>query len=321
MNNTDGRVAIVILNYKRFEDTINCIESFYNSTENSNCMFIVVDNASGNDSLKKIFKHFQSLEIQFWNNDNFNSDNPDILLVQNSVNKGYAAGNNTGLKIGYELGFKYLMVLNNDILFIEDCLDKLKTVLDDNLDVLGVGPLLLKGDNKSIDHNCAKRRPSYLDILRVSYFGRWLKSRKWADNYYYLKGNPNLDKAIEVDIISGSCMFFNTKKIKDIDFFDEGTFLYFEEAILHEKARMKGYKLMIEPNAKVIHLGAQTTKNETFSTFTLKCEYDSLKLYLINYRNLTKFSSSFVLIGHNLFIHAYRTRERLTGLYKSLKNI
>jgi GT2 family glycosyltransferase len=321
MNSIQSEVAIVILNYKRYQDTIDCIESFYSSIKNPNCLFIIVDNASKNDSLKKIHKHFKALKARFWdlNNKESSIGNIDMLFVQNSENTGYASGNNVGLRIGFELGFKYLMVLNNDIIFIDDCLDKLKLCLDADSSVLGVGPLLLKCDRSSIDYNCAKRRPTYLDIFRLSYFGRWLQTNKWAKEYYYLKKDPNLDKSREVDIISGSCMFFNAKNLKNIDFFDENTFLYYEEAILHEKARRKNYKFILEPNMKIIHLGAQTTKNEIISSFILNCEYNSLKIYLREYRNMTKFYSNILLISNMVFIIAYKTKEIITSQIKNIK--
>jgi GT2 family glycosyltransferase len=304
--------AIVILNYKGYQDTINCIESFFKFHDNKQYVVVIVDNASNNDSLAKISTHFclqKNIIVEKYIEGNTISPTVDILLVQNDFNYGYAHGNNVGLKLVYGLGSKYLMVLNNDTLFIEESLLKLQKIVEQDSAVLCAGPMLLKADKISIDYNCAKRRPTYIDIFRLSYFGRWLKTIAWENEYYYSKKEINLKQSMVVDIISGSCMFFNAKKFNELGFFDENTFLYYEEAIVAEKARKKGYKMILEPNAKVIHLGAQTTKNQSTSLFTLNCEYNSLKLYLKEYRKVSSLKLSILLLSSLLFIKLYSIKN------------
>jgi len=302
--------AIVILNYKNYKDTINCINSIFDS-KNEKIQIIVVDNDSKNQSLETIFEEFNSTRnVAYWNN-NY-AETAEIILVQVTENNGYAAGNNVGLKIGYDLGHKYLMVLNNDTLFIDNALSKLKDVLNSNESVFCVGPLLLKGDRQSIDYNCAKRTPTPMDIFRLSYFGRMFKTQQWEKRYYYLKKYPQLDKYIEVDIISGSCMLFDAQKFNEIDFFDGNTFLYYEEAIVSAKGKAKGYHMAIEPNATVIHLGAQTTKTQKTSLFLVKCEFKSLKLYLQKYRKLNPITASLLLLNSKLFISISSMKNKLT---------
>jgi GT2 family glycosyltransferase len=298
--------AIIILNYKNYVDTINCINSILNSN-NSNYIIIVVDNDSRNNSLKHIEESFSNIvPIQYFNGQ-INS-NTVILLVENSINSGYASGNNIGLRIGHDLGVQYLLVLNNDTIFTNDCLDELKKNMDDSS--LCVGPLLLK-ENGSIDYNCAKRRPKYSDFFVLSYFGRYLKTKKWQKSYYYLKENPLLKETREVDIISGSCMLFDSLKLKEIDFFDENTFLYFEEAIISEKARLKNYTIKLVPSTTVIHLGARTTKKQVLSYFILRCEYNSAVYYLTRWRNLSLFNARLVCFSMYLFLNMYTFKNKI----------
>lgn len=305
MKNT---TAIVILNYKNYQDTINCINSILNS--NSRDYFIiVVDNASNNGSLHEIEKQLApATKVQLW------AGQPDfsegVLLVENKNNSGYAAGNNVGLRIGFQLGAARLMVLNNDTLFTDDALDKLQTVLTGSDDIICTGPLLLKGDG-SIDYNCAKRRPQPLDFFRFSYFGKWLKTEEWRKEYYYMLKYPTLSKETDVDIISGSCMLFDARKFHEIGFFDEHTFLYYEEAIIHEKARKKGWKMVLVPQAKVVHLGAQSTTGHSTSLFMLNCEYNSLKYYLRSHRGFSSVMVSLLSSGSWWFINMYTAKRKL----------
>jgi GT2 family glycosyltransferase len=301
MNN---KTAIVILNYKNYQETINCINSIYTYVPKEIFSIIVVDNASGNNSLDHISSEFDSQHTVINIDTATPTDAADIILIQNNKNNGYAAGNNLGLKLGHKLGFKYLMVLNNDTLFIDDALTTLKNTLDKHNNVLCIGPLLLKGDGIGIDYNCAKRRPTFLDIFRASYFGKWLKTDGWKNEYYYVHKHKQLNHPIEVDIISGSCMLFDAAKLARIDFFEDKTFLYYEEAILHEKGKAFNYIMMLDPNARVIHLGAQSTKS-TNASFVLNCEYNSLNLYLNKYRKYNKLQSGLLLLSNKLFIKAY----------------
>ena len=182
--------AIIILNYKNYDDTINCINSIFFHTPKKIFTIIVVDNDSDNDSLAKINESFafqKYIKVEKYDIEYRNSKNVDILLVQNDLNYGYAYGNNVGLKIAYGLEFKYLMVLNNDTLFVENCIPKLQCILEKDDTVLCVGPLLLKGDNVSIDYNCARRRPTYFDLFLDSHFGNYFRTNTWRKEYYFLK--------------------------------------------------------------------------------------------------------------------------------------
>jgi GT2 family glycosyltransferase len=305
MNN---KTAIVILNYKNYTETINCINSIYAHIQKELLCIIAVDNASGNNSLSYINDSFKTRynvkEVDAA--ETATTNDADIFLIQSHINKGYAAGNNLGLEFAYNAGFGYLMVLNNDTLFIEDSLTILKHTLDKHQNVLCVGPLLVKGDGVQIDYNCAKRRPTPADIFKASYFGRWLKNDDWKNSYYYLKKYPNLNEPIVVDVISGSCMLFRADKLQSIGFFDSKTFLYYEEAILHEKGKAVGLVMMLDPTTTVVHLGAQTTKSQSTSSFILQCEYNSLKHYIKTYRKFDKLTTAGLLLSYKSFINAYK---------------
>src|SRR5690606_14651235 len=111
--NIDKDTAVVILNYRNYTDTINCIESVLR--ESQSCCMIVVDNNSNNGSLDEIAAHFQGrVNYSYYqpSTDVSSYRGQELLLVQNMENGGYAKGNNVGLRLAYSLGFKYLMVLN-----------------------------------------------------------------------------------------------------------------------------------------------------------------------------------------------------------------
>ena len=86
-------VLIVVLNWMKYEDTINCVISLQ-QLEYSNFTIFVVDNASENES-------FQVLKEEF----------PTEIVVQSNENNGYAAGNKIGSDYALAHGFDLVLSL------------------------------------------------------------------------------------------------------------------------------------------------------------------------------------------------------------------
>ena len=99
MNNLP-KIGVVVLNYRTYNDTIECVESLKRQTYN-NKEIIIVENGSGNSS-EKVLK-------EKYNND------PQITLLLSKENLGFAKGNNIGIKYAKEkLNCDYVFVLNSD---------------------------------------------------------------------------------------------------------------------------------------------------------------------------------------------------------------
>ena len=98
---TINEVAVVILNYKSWKDTLNEIDMCHKEIGIDYENIIVVDNASPNESKEELEKNSQ-LGYRF---------------IYSAENNGYASGNNIGLKCAFNNGYKYALILNNDILF------------------------------------------------------------------------------------------------------------------------------------------------------------------------------------------------------------
>ena len=118
-------IGIVLLNYNNWQLTVDCIKSIQNTTQ-CNYRIYVVDNASKVKALDS--------EIKYIN------DNKNVSLIFNSENKGYAAGNNIGMKCAIAEGCDHILISNNDVIFSEGCIDELKNYLDKNDNVAVVGP-------------------------------------------------------------------------------------------------------------------------------------------------------------------------------------
>lgn len=95
------KVAIIILNYKTYEMTLKLVDSLKKICNKDQVGIIVVDNASPNESAIELQQHSEK--------------NNDFILIKSDKNGGYASGNNLGLRYAVKSGFKYSLVINNDI--------------------------------------------------------------------------------------------------------------------------------------------------------------------------------------------------------------
>ena len=84
-----------------------------------------------------------------------------------------------------------------------------------------------------------------------------------SQNEKYNNFNINEDKEIkEVDNVKGFAMFLNMKNLKQINFFDDNFFLYFEEIDLCRRLKKNNSKIFIDPTIKVSHLGGKSHNPE-----------------------------------------------------------
>lgn len=286
------KTALIILNYNNYEDTINCIESVekYNT---SPIKYIIVDNGSTRSNTiqtldKYLSKRFSNEYILYNENETPKGILPKVCLLSSQTNDGYAQGNNKGLTLAYaDEEIDKIMILNNDILFIEDILDRLIYQLNNLPQCAIVSPILYKKDMYELDHNCARLNHSNWEIINTymmlykDCFG--YITRQNNKRYILLNHSEYATKNyIEIELPSGSCMLMNKSFIKSINSFDPHTFLYFEENILYKKTSKLGLKNYLIPSCKCIHLGASSTK-KTSSIFIDMEGIKSANYYLKKY--------------------------------------
>ena len=155
------KTAIVILNYNNYEDTINCIDSVekYNTAP---IKYIVVDNGSKRENVVDALDAY--LKGKF--GDDYLQINefsevkklPYMTFIVSKVNDGYACGNNKGLRMAYvDDEIDKVMVLINDVLFVEDIIPSLSKAIDSDDQIGIVSPLLYKKNMVDLDYNCARR--------------------------------------------------------------------------------------------------------------------------------------------------------------------
>jgi GT2 family glycosyltransferase len=215
--------SILILNYNGKHLLKPCIDSILKQNF-TNYELVVVDNNSSDDSLPYIKENF-----------------PEIKLVENSKNFGFAKGNNKGIEV---CNGEWIFFLNNDAILELDCLSILSEHIKNRSHEQAVFmPLMLKADF-----------PDMVDCAGDKLY-------PWGYAYKYEKLFANEPKFSEFKEIALACCgaaVFNRGLLQELGGFDEDFFLYYEDVDLSLRARHLGIKIYLIPQAKVLHKGSAT---------------------------------------------------------------
>lgn len=164
-----------------------------------------------------------------------------------SENVGYGAAHNIAIRKAVEDGSKYHLVLNSDVYFDPQILEKLAGYMDANADVAQVQPYITF-PNGNLQYT-VRLLPTPLDLI----FRRFLPEnvgRKMDDRYTLRFWNHK--SPINVAYHQGSFMFFRTEAFKKVGLFDERFFMYPEDIDITRRMH-KFYKTMYWPEVTIVH--------------------------------------------------------------------
>lgn len=162
-------------------------------------------------------------------------------------NIGYGAAHNIALKKALEEGVEYHVILNPDISFEAGAIEKLYDFAKRHPDIGELMPDVRYPDGR--EQYLCKLLPTPVDI-----FGRRLLPAKWMEkrNYKFEMRETGYNHARNVPCLSGCFMFLNMKYIKEVGFFDDRFFMYFEDNDLVR--RLHGVsKTVFYPALSIIH--------------------------------------------------------------------
>lgn len=216
------RLSIVLVNYNYGDFLINCLHSIYLAQDKLALDVWVVDNASEDKSIKLAEQSF-----------------PQVHYIENKDNKGFGAANNQALR---QITGEFILTLNPDTELEKGTLAYMVEFMQEHPEVGAATCKALKSDGE-LDWAYHRGFPT-----------------PWASLLYFL-GNDRLyhltdrdmNKAHEVDAISGS--FFMTRKevLDKVGLFDEDYWMYAEDLDLCYRIKKAGYKVMYVPDVGVIH--------------------------------------------------------------------
>lgn len=238
------RVAIVVLNWNGWLDSIECLESILRSTRPFHRV-IVCDNGSTDESLIHLKKWAIEKAIAFAEYDPKETTvhgDPESLLVfvQIPENLGYAGGNNVGIRYALEqLSVDYVWILNNDTVVDPEALRRLVDLADSDSSIGVIGAKLI----------------NYWDRAKIQALGGGLISRSGRDTQLGrdCASHPQENDQIDLDHVVGASMFVRAEAIRSVGYIDERFFLFREETDWCIKMRQSKWRLLYCPTAHVWH--------------------------------------------------------------------
>ncbi|MGB3477546.1 MAG: glycosyltransferase family 2 protein [bacterium] len=226
------QLDIVIVNYDSGHHLVDCLTALnMNNGAANGCQIIVYDNGSSDSSLQHARSSF-----------------PNVRYIGNHTNLGFAAAVN---RVAQILKSKYLLLLNPDVVIFPNTLDLMFKFMEQHpkCGILGGEILSPLGFRQ---HTCRKF-PHYFNVPfgRRSLARRVFPNNTLSNKYLYL----NLDSGYpqKVDFVEGSLMMIRRVAAGQVRFFDEGFFLYLEDADLCYRIKERGWETWWLPESYAIH--------------------------------------------------------------------
>lgn len=267
-------VALILLNYNSDSLCLRAIESI-NIQDFKRLTTVIVCNGE-NESFNNIKESIKNQK--------------NISVIQ-TENKGYAHGNNTGIKHAISIfSPKFIVIMNPDCILTQ--VNTISTLVQ------------LYGKYKSPGMITGLIRDGKKIKYQESF---WTKPTIFSEIQFYIRPLSLLKRLNIVNLgfkniygITGAFFLIETSLMEQIGFFDEETFLYMEENILSEKISKLGRKNYISSEVMFLHEGASTINNSIDSKGKYKILLNSKLYYYSNYRGWKKLRLYIVKILHNL---------------------
>lgn len=235
------KVAIIIINYNREKDTVDCLESLLDQDFSKNAFStIVVDNGSKNKFATD--KNYKEIGLK---------------ILRSEKNLGFAGGNNLGIEYALDNGADYVLLLNNDTFVDRRFVKELINVFEDKKYAGIVAPKIYFA--KGFEFHDKYRTE---DLGKVFWYTGGIMD--WNNVIGKHRGVDDVDtgqydKIEKTDFASGCCFLTSREVLEKVGMFDEKFFLYYEESDLCERVKRKGFSIFYAPRSVLWHKNAQST--------------------------------------------------------------
>jgi hypothetical protein len=234
-----GLVQIQIVNYVNWESTIACIQSIREQTYDS-YRLVVIENASPNDSLKRLREFDPTLSI---------------LVSDNNV--GWGGGLNLGFfNHNFDTNPEFYFTLNSDVVLEPNCLSKLIKTMEANPNCAVVAPIIYNGLHSDRTNNIGFNL-SYKYLIPLDFSKLTGNYKKWI-----------AQKTRKVSWVSDTVALMRRSAICRVGGYDEQYFMYGQMTDMGYRLKQHGYDLIVNYDAVAYHAEKGSSGGE-LSAFSL----------------------------------------------------
>ena len=234
------KVAVAILNYNGKEFLEQFLPNVIANCDPTLAEIIVADNASTDDSVAFMKSHF-----------------PEIRLIENGSNGGFATGYNLALR---QVEAQYYVLLNSDIEVAPCWIEPIIEMMDADPQIAACQPKILSYYHKE-QFEYAGACGGFIDKYGYPFCrGRVFQNLEEDKGQY--------DMPLEVFWATGACMFVRADLYHQIGGLDDSFFAHMEEIDICWRLKNAGYKVYCCPQSQVYHIGGGTLpKNSPRKTY------------------------------------------------------
>jgi len=249
-------LSIIIVSYNTRALIIKCIESIYKYTEDLVIEIIVSDNASSDNTAVTIENKY-----------------PNVYILQNGENLGFAAANNKALKL---CRGRFILFLNPDITLNEPVFKKIIDFYEKNEDAGLVGCKLINPDG-SFQKSFASDFPNLINRFMEAIYAEKLINK-------FCRFDQINNECRKVAALAGACILIKKDLIEKSGGFDVSFFMYCEDIDLSFRITRMGYKNYYLGNLKMLHNQGACVKKNKRSYFEKVLTKESVYKYFIKHR-------------------------------------
>jgi len=260
------RLQVVIVNYKTYQMVCGALNSLENEIDHLTDRVVIVDNLSGDDSIKKIIEYIDNHDWSNW-----------VKVIPSSVNGGFSAGNNIGINSAIA---EYYLLLNSDAYLTEGALSQLIIEIKKTVKTGIVVPQLIWSDG-------IQQTSCFYFLTPLNSFVQSAKTG-FISRFFSLFGENEIaillerHQVVQAEWLSFACVLLNNEMIKEIGLMDEGYFMYYEDMDYCRRASKLGWKLSYAHDARVVHLN-QGDSNHKVTKRLPRYYFNSRSRYLLKY--------------------------------------
>jgi len=219
------KVAVVVLNYKGWSDSLKCVDSLFKQTYD-NFHIVLIENGSHDESAKELSK----------------LKDPRLTYIEEPVNHGFTGGVNIGIQWAIDHDYDVVALFNNDAHAKKDWLENLVGAMERTQASVVTG-LLLSDDGNTIDDAGDEYSTWGIPALRAE--------------------RKPVDQAPDSGFIfgaTGGATLYKVDLLKEIGYFDNAFFAYNEDVDISWRAQLAGHKIYYEKSAIAYHKHSATSK-------------------------------------------------------------
>lgn len=226
-------ISIIIINWNTRDMLADCIDSIWHHADGLKLDIIVVDNASSDGSQAMLRESY-----------------PDVQLIANQDNVGFAKANNQAMQIAEG---RYFLLWNSDAFAQPDSLQALLRLAEAQPQAGLIGAQLRNQDG-SFQASHTPFPTLWQEFLILTALGRRMYGNSYPSHGPEAEHGPQ-----QVDYVEGACMLVRREAYEQVGGLDEGYFMYAEEVDWCMSIKRAGWQIWYQPASKVTHLGGASS--------------------------------------------------------------